>query len=181
MFPHCKTQSKKHNTWIQQDTAPNDPTRLLLDMSNDDDPLSEQSSKAPAPAVKCPETPEQPDAPSSALQTSQHAPRQPPQAPPAAPCHSRCERRVSLRQDNIYDERRHPVQQYKDAEKFSCWKETVNEQPPVPVIPRPSSSEPLNEVPDVVKLCWEGGVNLAHYLLAKAIRSDDNPTKPPHE
>ena len=58
MFPDCKTQLKKHNTWIWQDTAPSDPTRLLSDMSNDNNPLPEQFSKAPAPAVEHPETPE---------------------------------------------------------------------------------------------------------------------------
>ena len=66
-------------------------------------------------------------------------------------------------------------------EKFSCWKETVNEQPLVPVVSRPSSLEPPDEVPDIVKLCREGGVNLAHYLLAKAIGSNDNVTKSPCE
>ena len=60
-FPYCKTQLKKHNTQIQQDTAPSDPTGLLLNMSNDGDLLLEQSSKASAPAVECPETPEQHD------------------------------------------------------------------------------------------------------------------------
>ena len=181
MFPYCKTQPKKHNIQIQQDTAPNDPTRLLLDMSNDDDPLLEWPSKAPAPAVECPETPEQPDAPPPALQTPQHAPRQPPQAPPAAPHHSEHEKKVPFKLDNIYNERRYPVQQYKNAEKFFCWKETVNEQPSVLVIPRPSSLEPPDEIPDIAKLCWKEGENLAHYLLAKAIRSNNNLTKPPCE
>ena len=115
------------------------------------------------------------------LWTPQHAPRQPPQALPAAPHCSEHKKRVPLRLDNVYNERRHPIQQYKDAKKFSCWKKTVNEQLPVPVVPRPSFSEPLDEVPDVVKLCQKGGVNLVHYLLAKAIRSNDNPTKPPCE
>ena len=81
----------------------------------------------------------------------------------------------------VYDERRHPVQQYKNVENFFCWKKTVNEQPPVPVIPGPSFAEPPDEIPDIVKLCWEGGVNLVHYLPAKAIGSDNNPTKSPCE
>ena len=91
------------------------------------------------------------------------------------------QRRVPLRLDNIYGERRHPVQQYKNVEKFSCWKETVNGQPLVPVISESSSLEPLDEVPDIAKLCQEGGVNLEHYLLAKAIRSNENLIKPPHK
>ena len=84
MFPHCKTQSMKHNTWIWQDIAPSDPNRLLLDMSNDDDPLSEQSSKASASTVECPETPEQSEVPPSTPWTSQHTPKQSPQALPTA-------------------------------------------------------------------------------------------------
>ena len=56
MFPHCKSQLKKCNTLIQQDTAPSDPTRLLSDMSDDNDPPLEQSSKALAPTVECLET-----------------------------------------------------------------------------------------------------------------------------
>ena len=93
--------------------------------------------------------------------------------------YSKCEKRVPLRLDNVYGVRRHPVQLYKDAEKFSCWKETVNEQLLVPVISEPSSSEPPNKVPDIAKLCQEGGVSLVHYLLAKEIGSHNNLTKPP--
>ena len=85
MFSYCKTQLKKHNTWIQQDTAPSDPTGLLLDMSDDDDPLPEWPSKAPAPVVEHLETAEQLEAPPPTSQPPQHIPRQPPQAPPAAP------------------------------------------------------------------------------------------------
>ena len=69
MFPHCKTQLKKHNVQIRQDTTPSDPTGLLLNMSNDDDPLLEWSSKAPAAAVKCLETLEHPDTPPPMPQT----------------------------------------------------------------------------------------------------------------
>ena len=83
--------------------------------------------------------------------------------------------------DNVYSERRHPVQQYKDVEKFSHWKEIVNEQPLIPVIPEPSSSKALDEVPDIANLCQERGVHLVHYLLAKVIRSNNNPIKSPYK
>ena len=85
MFPHCKTQLKKHKTWIQQDITPSNPIRLLPDMPDDDDPLLELCFKAPAPAVECPETLEHPEAPPPMPQIPQCTPRQPPQAPPATP------------------------------------------------------------------------------------------------
>ena len=101
IFPHCKIQSKKHNTQIWQDTTPSDPTGLLLDMSDDDDPLLEQSFKAPASAVKCLETLEQPDAPPPVPWIPQCTPKQPPQALPAAPCCSEHEKKVPLKPDNV--------------------------------------------------------------------------------
>ena len=91
------------------------------------------------------------------------------------------ERRVPVRPGNIYGERQHPVEQLRDIENTSRWRQTVGEAswPPQPDSPDnilggfPDISATPSE-DDVQKMCEEGGANLVRYLMGKALAVSDN-------
>ena len=77
------------------------------------------------------------------------------------------ERRVPVRPGNVYGERQHPVEQLRDIENTSRWRQTVGEAS------RPPQPDSLDNIPggfpdtsatpsedDVQKMCEEGGANL---------------------
>ena len=92
---------------------------------------------------------------------------------PACP---QCECRVPLCPGNVYGEQRHPIEQLQDIESASRWRETVGQasRPPQPDTPDhvpggfpDTSATPSEE--DVQKMCEEGGANLVHFLMGKAL------------
>jgi len=92
------------------------------------------------------------------------------------PARPQRERRVPLRPGNVYGERRHPVEQLRDIESASRWRETVGEAPRPPQPDTPdhipggfpdTSATPSEE--DVQKMCEEGGANLVRFLMGKAL------------
>jgi len=80
----------------------------------------------------------------------------------------------------VYGERRHPIEQLRDIESASRWRETVGEAPRPPQPDTPdhipggfpdTSTTPSEE--DVQKMCKEGGANLVCFLMGKALTTRD--------
>ena len=94
------------------------------------------------------------------------------------------EHRVPVRPGNVYGERQHPVEQLRDIENTSRWRQTVGEasRPPQPDSPDnipggfPDTSATPSE-DDVQKMCEEGGANLVRYLMGKALAVSNNQYK----
>jgi len=85
---------------------------------------------------------------------------------------------VPLHPGNVYGEWRHPIKQLWDIESASRWQQTVGEasRPPQPDTPDhvpggfPNTSAMPSEE-DVQKMCEEGGANLVHFLMGKALET----------
>ena len=100
------------------------------------------------------------------------------------PARPQREHRAPVRPSNVYGEWRHPVEQLQDIESASRWRQTVGEasRPPLqqqqPDTPDhvpggfpDTSATPSEE--DVEKMCEEGGANLVHFLMGKALTTCD--------
>ena len=94
------------------------------------------------------------------------------------------DRRAPLRPGNVYGERQHPVEQLRDIKSASHWRQTVGEASRSPQTDTPeqipggfpdTSATPSEE--DVQKMCKEGGANLVHYLMGKALTTQDPQTE----
>ena len=92
--------------------------------------------------------------------------------------------RVPLRPGNVYGEHQHPVEQLRDIESASHWRQTVGEASRPPQTDTPdhipsgfpdTSATPSEE--DVQKMCKEGGANLVCYLMDKALTTQDPQTE----
>jgi len=92
------------------------------------------------------------------------------------PARPQCERRAPLHPGNVYGEQQHPVEQLQDIESASQWRQTVGEASRPPQLDTPdhipggfpnTSATPSEE--DVQKMCEEGGANLVHFLMGKAL------------
>jgi len=165
--------------------------------AQDDNPKHEEP-KAPEeepnqinpPHTPSPVPPPAPRTPSPARNPPPSAPQRPGRAehcqnvpqPPAVniPAHPQRECRAPLHPGNVYGERRHPVEQLRDIESASRWRETVGEAPRPPQPDTPdhvpggfpdTSATPSEE--DVQKMCEEGGANLVHFLMGKALETHE--------
>ena len=100
------------------------------------------------------------------------------------PARPQRERRAPVRPGNVYGERRHPVEQLRDIESASRWRQTVGEASRPPL--QQQQPDTLDHVPggfpdtsatpseeDVEKMCEEGGANLARFLMGKALTTRD--------
>jgi len=83
------------------------------------------------------------------------------------PARPQCECRAPLHPSNVYGEWQHPIEQLRDIESASRWRQTVGEAPRPPQPDTPdhvpggfpdTSATPSEE--DVQKMCQEGGANL---------------------
>ena len=181
-----------------RNSADNEPQDIPSEVDDDDIAPDENHNDHPAPLPE-PEVEEEPDHVNGqdgnldAPNPPQPAP--PPEEPPAPeqqPRRSGRERKIVNRPDNVYGENRNPVDIYKDVERKGKWREMVGEktsrsQNPPPAardkVPGPNSSQNPNPNSDntstsdnaaeidtlLAKLCREGGVELADYLLAQAV------------
>jgi len=125
------------------------------------------------------EEPEASDPPPSALQCPGQAEHCQNVLQPLAvniPAHPQCEHRVPLYPGNVYGEWQRPIEQLRDIKGASQWRETVGEAPRPPQPDTPdhvpggfpdTSATPSEE--DVQKMCEEGGANLVHFLMGKAL------------
>ena len=152
----------------------------------------EEEPKEPNP----PRTPS-PDVPPPAPRTpslAQNPPPPAPQCPGQAECRQNvpCPPIVNLPQrpqrnhraplcpGNMYGECQHPIEQLQDIKSASHWQQTVGEASRPPQMDTPdhipsgfpdTSATPSEE--DVQKMCKEGGANLVHYLMGKALTTQD--------
>ena len=80
----------------------------------------------------------------------------------------------------MYGEHQHPIEQLRDIESASRWQQTVGEAS------RPQQMDTPDHIPsgfpdtsatsseeDVQKMYKEGGVNLVHFLMGKALTTQD--------
>ncbi|KIM56666.1 hypothetical protein SCLCIDRAFT_132037 [Scleroderma citrinum Foug A] len=151
--------------------------------AQDDDPKHEEP-QAPEEEPREPNPPRtpSPDVPPPAPRMpSPNVPRPPMVNLPQRP---QRDRRAPLHPGNMYGEHRHPVEQLRDIESASCWRQTVGEasRPPQTDTPEQipggfpdTSAMPSEE--DVQKMCEEGGANLVCYLMGKALTTQDPQTE----
>ena len=133
------------------------------------------------------------------LQSPAPSPDPPPSPPveqPPLPRRSGREQKIASCPDNIYGDNRHPVEQFKDAQKQSKWRQLVGDKEhlgcshaPTPTatdkVPGPSAvhnnpsnndnSGALSDDNHLAQLCQEGGVELMHYLLMQAVSDSSQP------
>ena len=190
LYPKCDTSKTRGVTRLKQpaneqpseaeeDTTPGDfdiPSPPI--QKKDERPKSDDTSEAPEESsIKFP---------------SVEPPQRPPSPPVPAPAPRRSARlrKVPIRPDNIYGDRRHPTEIEKDVERSRTWKRMTEPQPsrsravsnsPTPMpgdFPDPSSEIPLPQSDDEVDelLCHarEGGVEFQNYLLARAVPLSDS-------
>ena len=92
--------------------------------------------------------------------------------------------RAPLHPGNVYGKHQHPIEQLQDIKNASHWQQTVGEAS------RPPQTDTPNHIPggfpdtsampskeDVQKMCKEGGANLVHYLMGKALTTQDPQTE----
>ena len=141
--------------------------------------VSAPAPRTPSPARNQPTPPSAPQHPGPALR------RQNAQRPVVNPsAHPQRECRAPVCPGHVYGERRHPVEQLWDIKSASRWRRTVGEasRPPLqqqqPDAPDhvpggfpDTSATPSEE--DVEKTCEEGGANLVHFLMGKALTTRD--------
>ena len=209
-FPRCPITIVWWNTWLQSNApAPKPCTKdgsceCPLPPWNDED---EFTPERPKEAVPPPYT--SPKGKGKAVEESENEEEQvrlPPPAtqmpnplPPGGPRRSTRETKVPVKPENIYGERKHPVEIEKGIRRTRDWKKVVEEWASHPgrvVDPVPSPSHPsqeeevqsslkptLGKEEDnlVVRLCWEGGVGLQTFLLSKAVSPTMTMEKPLRE
>ena len=166
-----------------------DPKREKL-QAPEEEPKEPNPPRTPSPDVP----PPAPRMPSPAQNPPPLAPQCPGRAerhqnvlrPPMVnlPQRPQCNCRAPLRPGNVYGERRHPIEQLLDIESASRWRQTVGEASRPPQMDTPdhipsgfpdTSATPSEE--DVQKMCEEGGANLVHYLMGKALTTQDPQTE----
>ena len=100
------------------------------------------------------------------------------------PQHPQRDSRAPLHPRNVYGECQHPVDQLQDIESAFRWWQTVGEASRPQQMDTPdhipsgfpnTSATPSEE--DVQKMCEEGGANLVHFLMGKALTTQDPQTK----
>lgn len=199
LFPKCPESNKRQNTRLHNAPKPpstkkrDDPERPPSHPSHDDDENDDFNNRPPTLPKKGP------GAPQPGQHARSRSPPSPPpmdeqpqqEAGPSEPRRSGRERKVKMRPDNAYGETRHPTDIYRDIESGKTWRDIIGDEgrshqpqkwsrrqvPGPSSAPAPTSGDahdhPLPfhdaEIELLAKLCREGGVKLADYLLMKAI------------
>jgi transposase InsO family protein len=191
MMPKCSKVVKRRFTPIGDKVPSKEVTPVPTEADDDgDDFLPHRRSPSP---VKRDNAADDDD-------LSQHSPpRTPPRQqeqlppaqrqPPPPPRRSGRERRMPVRPDNVYGDKRNPVDLHREDRRRALGKERNQdlrqEIPDAPqgdqqMVPGPSSPNtrdryhdaPQDTESQLAKLAQEGGVDLINYLLAKAVADD---------
>ena len=169
--------------------------------SKEDPPIPlEEDSDADFPRHRRSPSPVQRDNAESDDDLSQHSPpRTPPRQqellppaqrqPPPPPRKSGRERKIPVRPDNVYGDKRNPVDLHREDRRRALGKERQDLRQEIPLappvdeqmVPGPSSPDtkdryhdaPQDTESQLAKLAQEGGVGLINYLLAKAVADDE--------
>jgi hypothetical protein len=192
MMPKCSTQkprqftpigdkiTRKEGPPIPKEAADEDPhprRRSPSPIKRDDADHHDDEDRAPSP----PRTPPR--------QQGQLPPAE--RQPPPPPRKSGRERKIPLRKDNVYGERRNPVDIERELKRPATGKDqgtSRQREHPVPnndeQVPGPSSDNQSGgsgqDAPQditeehLAKLAKEGGVEFMNYLMAKAVPIDDS-------
>ena len=172
----------------QDDNPKRKESQALEEEPNQLNPPRTPSPDVPPPAPRTPSPawnppPPAPQHPGQA-ERCQNVPRPPMVNLPQCP---QCDHRAPLHPRNVYGECRHPIEQLWDIKSASCWRQTVGEASRPPQMNTPdhipsgfpdTSAMPSEE--DVQKMCKEGGANLVHFLMGKALTTQDPQTENVH-